>query len=149
MKQVQKGFTLIELIVVIVILGILAATALPKFVNLSTDARTAAMKSVEGSMRAASAMVYAKAQVGNLMTGTTAVPVNVLVNNVNISTAYGYPATVAALVLAMDLGSDFDSTTVITEIESKGAPTPTTCKVAYVAATSTTAPTFTTTSNGC
>lgn len=59
LNKTQQGFTLIELVIVIVILGVLAAVALPKFVDLKTDARTAAMTSVAGTIKSSSAMNYA------------------------------------------------------------------------------------------
>ena len=58
MKQVQRGFTLIELVMVIVILGVLAAVAIPKFVDLKSDAQQAAMTGVAGAAASASAINY-------------------------------------------------------------------------------------------
>lgn len=59
MYKQQAGFTLIELVMVIVILGILAATAIPKFVNLQGDAEQAAVEGMAGALGSASAINYA------------------------------------------------------------------------------------------
>jgi MSHA pilin protein MshA len=61
----QRGFTLIELVVVIIILGVLAAVAVPRFTDLSGDARNAAAKGVAGAIASGTSMNYAARQAGN------------------------------------------------------------------------------------
>lgn len=65
--QSQKGFTLVELVIVIVILGLLAATALPRFINVTSEARLASLNGVAGGLR--SAVALARAQY--VVTGST------------------------------------------------------------------------------
>lgn len=84
----QSGFTLIELVIVIIILGILAVTAAPKFLNLQDDARTATLKGVEGSLNSAAAMVYSKAVIAGQEKNADG---SVQLADSTVATVYGYP----------------------------------------------------------
>ena len=88
-RKMNQGFTLIELVVVIVILGVLAATVAPKFINLTADAHTATLEAVKGSLEGASALVYSKSIVAgnqNQESGTIT-----LSDGVPLLISFGYP----------------------------------------------------------
>ncbi|MBY6019126.1 prepilin-type N-terminal cleavage/methylation domain-containing protein [Halomonas denitrificans] len=72
----QQGFTLIELVVVIIILGILAVTAAPKFINLQKDARVATLSGVEGALKGGNALVYSKAAIQGKEVGDATIDLN-------------------------------------------------------------------------
>ncbi|WP_154139570.1 type II secretion system protein [Photobacterium damselae] len=99
----QGGFTLIELVVVIVILGILAVTAAPKFMNLQNDARNASLQGLKGAIEGAAGIVYGKAAVKGLETSKDTVDVD------KISTVFGYPTATSAGIQAAVNGLGTDS----------------------------------------
>ncbi|MBO2597896.1 prepilin-type N-terminal cleavage/methylation domain-containing protein [Shewanella algae] len=172
--QRQQGFTLIELVVVIIILGILAVVAAPKFINLQSDARASALQGMKGAIQGANSLVYSKAALAGVekqpsttlnIAGTTAA-------NDDVAIVFGYmAATQAALEAGMD--ARFDAGTsptangsndwVISEDENnkqvtiwqRGAPADVadpaaSCKIVYVEPKEAGAlPTITLTDNGC
>lgn len=101
----QKGFTLIELVVVIVILGILSAVAVPKFVNMQDEAKQSALEGARGSVKSAVALVHAKWLVG----GADSTVETVAVEGGDVAVDdYGYPeATTAGIMAAAGLTDDF------------------------------------------
>jgi len=143
MKKAQGGFTLIELVVVMVILGILAAVALPKFVDMGTQARVAKMNGAMGAVKSASALVHAK-YLAQGSTGT--VPIEG--NTTGLTLVNGYPAA-ADIASAAGLDSNFtvsNASGVATIKESNS--TTTTCLFTYTEAT-TTAPALVGTLGSC
>jgi MSHA pilin protein MshA len=130
MKQ-QSGFTLIELVVVIVILGILAATALPKFINLTTDARFAAVNGIAGSLRSSVSIVQARYYATGNTTATTVTMADGSTVNVNAST--GIPLGTAtgigaALQDTTTINPNYTTATAVTFWPTGGSAT---CQAAY------------------
>jgi MSHA pilin protein MshA len=135
-KSSQSGFTLIELVVVIVILGILAAFAVPRFARMDQQARIASVRAMEGTLRASSALARSQW----LAIGTNAAAINMEGNNVVMTN--GYPAPTAG-----GIGNTLATGTVVagtpgrytafvvnpTTIQYRinGAPDPTQCWVQY------------------
>jgi len=129
----QSGFTLIELVVVITILGILAAFAVPKFVALDQQARISTVNALAGSVKSAAALARGMA----MATGAQA---NVVMEGTQVTLTNQYPAATAAGIQAAvnaNYGAtgDFIFTAgAPATFQRNGAPTPATCAVSYTAA---------------
>lgn len=159
MKKQQAGFTLIELVAVIVLLGILAVTALPRFVNLQSDAREAVLEGVVAAMQGVSTQIYAKSLISGVegIADTVAPAPTVSANGGNVAVSFGYP-TSAAIYGLLDVDS------AVIETDAAGATTVVigydrnndnniaggNCFITYTeAANATTPPTYVITPGGC
>ena len=151
----NAGFTLIELIVVIAILGILAVTAAPKFINLQNDARKSTVTAMAGSVKSAAVMTYSKAVLAGKDGAKSGKTVTVDGNSVDL--VWGYPAaTASGIAYVLDAPStDWTPNTatkgsyILTPVGmTSGASA--TCKVTYTpSGTSGSAPTVVATTDGC
>lgn len=132
MKVRSQGFTLIELVVVITILGILAAFAIPRFAGLETSARIASINGLAGSVRAAAALAHSVA----LVKGNAATDPVTLEGQVVTMEEFYPTADEAGIVAALQEGvsNTYDTSADDGSFLLIGAPTPANCSVTYSAA---------------
>lgn len=98
LNKTQQGFTLVELIIVIVILGILAVTAAPKFLNIAGDAKGGTLQAVAGSVTTANSLINAKAKIQGITDAAPAAPAAtnlVYEGDTKVYLSYGFPVTAA------------------------------------------------------
>ena len=108
-RKKQQGFTLIELVVVIVILGILAATAAPKFIDISSDANKSVLKSMGGAILSGAKLVYTKAIIKGVQSQElTNIDIDGDGNN-DVEIIYGYPSgdRTDGIANVIELGDDW------------------------------------------
>jgi MSHA pilin protein MshA len=169
----QQGFTLIELVVVIIILGILAVTAAPKFINLQGDARASTLEGVKAALQGANTLVYSKAMIQGFgkATDESVTTDGSVTPNVVVTADFGYlnskantAAVKANLEKALDMKFEALATATAGTVNDfgviyksatsfiivpKGKKDTEACRLEYTPATSTSSPIYSLVATAC